>query len=88
MRVHISTAVVALGVLLSVNLAAGCGTRQRLVYDKPGLAVAEGERDENECLRKALTQDVSGRILTVVAIDRDVYARCMEARGYMVRPAR
>jgi hypothetical protein len=87
MRAHELTAAAILIVLLS-GLLGGCGARQRLVYDKPGLAVAEGQRDENECVRKALTQDVSGRILTLVQIDREAYARCMEARGYTVRPAR
>ena len=74
--------------VLSLEFLAGCGTHQRLIYDKPGVTAADAQRDQSECVRGALTQDVSGQILALVEIDREAYARCMQARGYTARPAR
>jgi hypothetical protein len=78
----------ALSFVLSLEFLVGCGTQQRFIYDKPGVTAADARRDESECVQGALTQDVSGRILTLVEIDREAYARCMQARGYTARPAR
>jgi hypothetical protein len=78
-----------LSLTLSLSFLAGCGTQQRLVYDKPGAVLPpDAQRDENECLQGAITHDASGRILTLMQIDRDAYERCMQARGYAARPAR
>lgn len=74
-------------IMLSVGILAGCATHDRLVYDRPGLRASDSLRDENECLRGAVGHDAAGRILTLMQIDRDAYARCMEGRGYAARPA-
>jgi hypothetical protein len=87
MRARQAIRAVGLSLVLSLELLGGCGTQQRVVYDKPGATTTDMQRDEGECVRGALTQDVSGRILTLLTIDRDAYARCMQARGYTERPA-
>ena len=68
--------------LTAMTLVAGCATR-RIAWEKPGVTQADRERDENSCLRTAIGSD--GAILAPYCIDRDVYIRCMEGRGYTVR---
>ncbi|HJV55065.1 MAG TPA: hypothetical protein VJ971_03790 [Methylomirabilota bacterium] len=64
---------------------AGC-TTGRIAWEKAGVAQAERERDENACLRSAITADSGGgQLLAPYCIDREVYTRCMESRGYTVR---
>ena len=55
--------------LLSV---AGCATAP-VSYDEPGVAQAERQRDQNECLRAAISTDERARIPTVFQIDREAY---------------
>jgi hypothetical protein len=71
--------------LLGAALLAGCAT-ERIAWDKPGVTQAERERDENACLRAAIGTDGGGQLLVPYCIDREVYTRCMETRGYTVRP--
>lgn len=69
--------------LAATMLVAGCAT-PRIAWEKAGVTQAERERDENACLRAALAGE-GGQLLAAYCIDRDVYTRCMEARGYTVR---
>lgn len=69
--------------LLAATLVAGCAT-ERMAWEKTGVAPAERERDENACLRAALANE-RGQLLAPYCLDRDVYVRCMESRGYTVR---
>jgi hypothetical protein len=57
----------------------------RLGQDRPGISQAERERDENACLRAAIGTHSGGELLAPYCIDRDVYTRGMETRGYTVR---
>ncbi len=70
--------------LTAATLLAGCATA-RITWDKAGVTQAERERDENACLRAAIGTDGGGQLLTPYSIDREVYTRCMETRGYTVR---
>jgi len=54
-------------------------------YNKPGVTQAARQRDQNECLRAAISTDERARILTAYQIDREAYVRCLEARGYTAR---
>jgi len=63
---------------------AGCATAP-IAYDKPGVSETERKQDANACLRAAISSDENARILSVYQIDREVYVRCMEARGYTAR---
>lgn len=74
----------ALLVLTAAAMLAGCASG-RISWEKPGVAQGERERDENACLRAAITADGGGQLLAPYCIDREVYSRCMEARGYTVR---
>jgi hypothetical protein len=65
--------------LLMIGAPAGCA-KTHLAFDKPGVAEADLRRDQNECLRTAMTNE-GGRIL-MPKIDHDTVIRCMEARGY------
>ena len=69
--------------LAATTLVAGCAT-PRIAWEKAGVTQAERERDENACLRAALAGE-GGQLLAAYCIDRDIYTRCMEARGYTVR---
>jgi hypothetical protein len=69
--------------LSAAALLAGCAT-SRIAWDKAGATQAERELDENACLRAAIGLD-GGGVLVPYCIDRDVYTRCMETRGYTVR---
>jgi hypothetical protein len=80
------TAVSVTAALLGVAaLLGGCATG-RIAWDKPGVSQTERERDENTCLRTAIGTDGGGQLLVPYCIDREVYTRCMETRGYTVRP--
>lgn len=68
----------------AATLLAGCATA-RIAWDKPGVTPAERERDENVCFRAAIGTDGGGQLLAPYCIDREVYTRCMETRGYTVR---
>jgi hypothetical protein len=58
----------------------------RIAWEKSGVTQAERERDENACLRTAITADSGGgQLLAPYCIDREIYTRCMEGRGYTVR---
>ncbi len=88
MRARTLVPVAGLGLFLSLDLLGGCATQQRLVFDKLGVTAADRQRDEDQCVRNAITQDTDGRLLTLIVIDRDAYTRCMQTRGYTMRPAR
>ncbi len=62
----------------------GCATAQ-VAYDKPGITQAERQHDLSECTRVAISTDERGRLFTLYQIDRDAYARCLEARGYTAK---
>jgi len=80
------TRAVALQIALSALLlsVAGCASAP-VSYDKPGVTQAARQRDQNECLRAAISTDERARILTAYQIDREAYVRCLEARGYTAR---
>ncbi len=64
-----------------VSVLAGFATH-RPGYEKPGLAEADRKRDQAACVQSAMANDRPRGFLTVYRIDRDVYAHCMEERGY------
>jgi hypothetical protein len=73
----------ALGVALAAVLA-GCA-EPRWEYDKRGVTAVKLERDLRECRREAFDP----RRLTFLGprVDPSKLNRCMEGRGYTVRPA-
>jgi len=75
----------ALVVVAATTMLAGCTTTNRITWEKTGVAQGERERDENACLRAAITAEGGGQLLSPFCIDREVYTRCMEGRGYTVR---
>jgi hypothetical protein len=72
-----------IALLAAITLGAGCAT-PRIAWEKAGVTQAERERDENACLRAALGSE-GGQLLAAYCIDREIYTRCMEGRGYTVR---
>ena len=69
------------GVLLATAVViAGCATG-KLTYVKAGTTEVERKRDESECLRSALDHTYRAHILIPIAIDREVFQSCLEARG-------
>lgn len=70
-------------VLLPLVLLAGC-TTYRWVYDKPGATETQRKQDEGECLRASFRGETVPRA-GFLALDRQLYTRCMEGRGYVAR---
>jgi len=82
---HVRSTATSLMLVAAAMLLAGCATG-RIAWDKAGVAQAERERDENACIRTAITADSGGgQLLAPYCIDREIYTRCMESRGYTVR---
>ena len=72
--------------LASATIFAFGRTTGRIAWEKAGVTQADRERDENACLRSSITADSGGgQLLAPYCIDREVYTRCMESRGYTVR---
>ena len=65
------------------GLLVGCGGGLA-VYDKPGTAEADARRDRAACLQAAASDSEAFRF-SGPTIDRDVFARCMEGKGYTLR---
>lgn len=67
--------------LIPLTAVAGCASTH-LVFDKPGVDPEDRNRDQSACVRSAIVTE--SQSILVPTIDRDVVARCMEARGYTV----
>ena len=61
---------------------AGCATGKMARDESQGVSDPDRQRATNECVRASLTVSNSGELFMPYLVDRDVYARCMEARGY------
>lgn len=75
-----------LRVLGITGLLVGCvgGVGVYDMYDKSGAAEADVRRDRAACLQAAASDSEAFRF-SGPTIDRDVFARCMEAKGYTLR---
>jgi hypothetical protein len=71
-------------VLTLVGLLVGCAPPGLRVYEKPGAAEADVKRDRSACLRASASESDPFR-LSGPTIDRETFARCMEAKGYTIR---
>jgi hypothetical protein len=69
--------------LVTLGLLTGCASHQAL-YEKPGVNEADRKRDQSACVRVALTSGQPAQI-GPATIDRDVFAQCMETKGYTLR---
>jgi hypothetical protein len=67
---------------VTLGLLTGCASHQAL-YEKPGVSEAD-QRDQSACVRVALTSGQPAQI-GAATIDRDVFAQCMETKGYTRR---
>jgi hypothetical protein len=70
-------------VLGITGLLVGCAGSMG-VYDKSGAAEADVRRDRAACLQAAASDSEAFRF-SGPTIDRDVFARCMQAKGYTLR---
>jgi hypothetical protein len=61
---------------------AGCATGKMARDKSQRVSDPDRQRATNECVRASLTVSDSGELFMPYLVDRDVYARCMEARGY------
>jgi hypothetical protein len=69
---------------LLVSLA-GCATKQ-IALEKPTVTPVDRQQDENACLRAAVGGELDRQLLAPYRIDRDLFMRCMEGRGYTAKP--
>jgi hypothetical protein len=69
--------------LATLGLLTGCASHQAL-YEKPGVSEADRKRDQSACVRVALSSGQPAQI-GPATIDRDVFAQCMETKGYTLR---
>ena len=66
--------------------AAACATPQEWIYEKPGRTTARLDHDMTACRKEAL--DRSSIVLPASQrVNREVFNRCMERKGYAVTPA-
>ena len=66
---------------LLFSMVAGCARETPPSYEKPGVSQTQLMRDQNECFAQAIdgtNQQYGG----LIRVDRDLYQRCMEQRGY------
>jgi hypothetical protein len=70
--------------LVVMGFLVGCATTGLGVYEKPGAPDAEVRRDRSACLRASASEGEPFRF-SGPDIDRDAFARCMEANGYTLR---
>ena len=71
--------------LLVMGLLVGCASTAGVgVYEKPGAPDADVNRDRSACLRASASEGEPFRF-SGPDIDRDAFARCMEAKGYTLR---
>ncbi len=74
-----------MGVVGLVSTLVGCAGGSGLgVYDKPGVSEADARRDRSACLRSSASDSEAFRF-SGPTIDRETFARCMEAKGYTLR---
>ncbi len=74
---------IGLRMLGITGLLVGCASSLS-VYEKPGVAEADLRRDRAACLRTAASDSEAFRF-SGPTIDREAFARCMEAKGYTLR---
>jgi hypothetical protein len=80
-RLAVTAALVTL--VASPLLLIACGSGP-LTFEKPGVMVAERERDQKACGLASADDPDHGQILLVYRVDRDAYTKCMVERGYTV----
>ena len=68
---------------LGLTLLAGCGSG-RWIYDRPGLTPARLDQDLEAC-RKEAHRPYWFAIWRADRVDRDVFNRCMDRKGYTAR---
>jgi hypothetical protein len=72
------------GLVLLSSMVWLSGRATEKVAGDEGRAALEADRKQaaSECVRAALSVSDSGEVLMPYVVDRDVYTRCVEARGY------
>jgi hypothetical protein len=68
---------------LLVGLPA-CAATQEWIYDKRNVTPAQLDHDKTACRKIAPSQSV-WRVFETERVNRELFNRCMESRGYTVR---
>jgi len=68
---------------LVVGLPA-CATTQEWIYDKPHVTPAQLDHDKTTCRKIAPSRSML-RLFEDERVNRELFNRCMEGRGYTVR---
>ena len=71
--------------LVLLALLAGCATRE-VTFEKPGVSQTDRQQDVGICLREASGIPDASQVHLPYHLDRDVFVKCMEARGYTAQP--
>jgi len=74
--------IVSTALLLACALA-GCGVHW--IYDKPGVTPDQLARDQGACLQESPSAGLFEQIFREDTVNREVFNRCMQRRGYSVR---
>ena len=75
----------SMAAVLAAALLVGCASAGgKAVYEKPGASGDQQRADEAACTRAAI-DNAGQRGAAYLAVDRDVVAGCMQARGYLVK---
>lgn len=67
-----------------VILLPACASSQEWVYEKPRVTPAELDRDRTACRKIAPSRSLF-RTFESERVDREMFNRCMESRGYTVK---
>lgn len=74
------------GVLVIISTLAACGTGNKMVFQKPGVAQSQQKADELACLEASIGDIQEPRPSPLPPIDRAAFERCMQAKGYVAVP--
>jgi hypothetical protein len=64
--------------------AAACAATQEWIYEKPNVTPAQLDRDRTACRKIAPSRSLF-RLWEEERVNRDLFNRCMEGRGYTVK---
>ena len=70
--------------MAGVVVLAGCASSQEWIYEKPRVTPAQLDHDKTACRKAAPSRSVL-RVLEDEKVDRDLFNRCMQSRGYTVK---
>jgi hypothetical protein len=70
--------------IVTAGLLVGCASRNP-VYAKPGVTESVRKADEAACVKASIGVNQPAQPATTPAVDREAFAQCMQAKGYVLQ---